>query len=297
MPGTCAFLTMADLGDFVTDDELAVEPFARRGWRVEFVPWRGAEVDWSRFDAVVVRSTWDYHTYPDEFARTLMAIDRSGARLANALPTMCLNISKSYLWDLERRGVAIPPTLPWERGRPVSELPQVYRQLEADEIVIKPLIGAGAADTFRLTLPQALDRGAELERAYANRNGMVQPFLPAVIDEGEFSLILFNGELSHTILKTPKRHDFRVQEEYGSNIRKVTPEPALVAAANMVMNYFELPPLYARVDFVRHRGQFLLMELEVIEPSLYLRMDANAPERFAAAFAEWMDHGGMGVSR
>jgi glutathione synthase/RimK-type ligase-like ATP-grasp enzyme len=288
MSGICAFLTMADLGDFVTDDELAVEPFARRGWQVEFVPWRDPAVDWNRFDAVVVRSTWDYHSCPDEFVRTLMKIDQSRARLANALPTMCQNISKSYLWDLERRGVPIPPTLPWGRGLPASKLPRMFQQLEADEIVIKPLIGAGAAETFRLTLLRAIERGAELERVFAQRNAMVQPFLPAVVDEGEFSLILFNGELSHTILKTPKRHDFRVQEEYGSDIRPVSAEPELLAATHAVMKRFELTPLYARVDFVRHGGRFVLMELELIEPSLYLRMDAMAPERFAAAFEAWM---------
>ena len=290
MNGTCAFLTLSDLGDFVTDDELAVEPFARRGWRVEFVPWRDPTVDWDRFDAVVVRSTWDYQSHSDDFERALTAIDRSRARLANNLATMRWNLNKRYLRDLETRGVAIPPTL-WLRGLAASNLPAMFQQLRTDEIVIKPVIGAGAVDTFRLTLPQAYDRGAELERVFADRECMVQPFLPAVVEEGEFSLILFNGELSHTILKTPKPHDFRVQEEYGSDIRPVVAGPALVAASTAVMKSIEPVPLYARVDFVRHQGRFVLMELELVEPSLYLRMDGESPERFAAAFERWIERG------
>lgn len=287
MNGTCAFLTMGDLGDFVTDDELAVGPFARRGWRVEFIPWRYSAVDWDQFGAVVVRSPWDYQTYPAEFEWTLLSIDQSRARLANDLATMRWNLNKRYLRDLEGRGVPIPPTL-WRRGLAASDLPRMFQQLATGEIVVKPLIGAGARDTFRLTLSQARDCATELERVFADRDYLVQPFLPAVVEEGEFSLIFFNGELSHTILKTPKPRDFRVQEEHGSAIRPVAPEPALINAAAAAMDCIEPTPLYARVDFVRHGGQFLLMELELVEPSLYLRMDDGAPERFAAAFERWM---------
>ena len=290
MNGTCAFLTMGDLGDFVTDDELAVEPFARRGWRVELVPWRDPAVDWDRFDAVVVRSPWDYQTYPAEFERTLVAIDQSRARLANDLATMRWNLNKRYLQDVEGRGVPIPPTL-WRRGLAASELPRMFQQLATEEIVIKPVIGAGAADTFRLTLPQACDWATELERVFAARNYIVQPFLPAVVEEGEFSLILFNGKLSHTILKTPKPSDFRVQEEFGSTIRPVNAKPALIAAATMAMDWIRPTPLYARVDLVRHQDRYLLMELELAEPSLYLRMDEGAPERFAVAFELWIRNG------
>ncbi|MEX2171843.1 MAG: hypothetical protein WD851_21160 [Pirellulales bacterium] len=288
MNGICAFLTMGDLGDYVTDDELAVEPFAQQGWQVEFVPWSDPTVDWNRFDAVVVRSTWDYQSNAGEFERTLVAIDRSRARLANELATMRWNLNKRYLRDLGTRGVPIPPTL-WLHGLAASDLPAMFQQLRAEEIVIKPVVGAGAVDAFRLTLPQARDRGGELQRMFADRECMVQPFLPAVVEEGEFSLILFNGELSHTILKTPKPHDFRVQEEYGSTIRLVETEPALIAAAVAAMECVEPTPLYARVDFVRHQGRFVLMELELVEPSLYLRMDGESPERFAAAFERWME--------
>src|SRR5690606_31425639 len=174
MAKTCAFLSMADLSEFVTDDELAVEPFARRGWQVEFVPWRESAVDWNRFDAVVVRSPWDYQQFPAEFERTLTAIDQSRARLANELATMQWNLSKRYLQDMESCGVPIPPTL-WQRGIAATDIPGLFERLAAEEIVIKPVIGAGAKDTFRLSLPQARERTAEISGTFANRDCMVQP--------------------------------------------------------------------------------------------------------------------------
>ena len=117
---------------------------------------------------------------------------------------------------------------------------------------------------------------------------MVQPFLSHVNTEGEFSLCYFNGKLSHTILKTPKVHDFRVQEEHGGVIRAVEAEGGLSEAGDIALRALDSVPLYARADFVRANDGdgFWLMELELIEPSLYLRMDARAPERFAQALHE-----------
>ncbi|MFQ5546756.1 MAG: hypothetical protein ACE5FV_00580 [Woeseia sp.] len=103
--------------------------------------------------------------------------------------------------------------------------------------------------------------------------------------EGEFSLVFFLNEFSHAILKTPKDRDFRVQEEHGARIVAVDPEPDLLDTAAHVLSLVEPVPVYARCDFLRGPdGQFLLMELEVVEPSLYLRMDEAAPTRFARAF-------------
>jgi hypothetical protein len=107
----------------------------------------------------------------------------------------------------------------------------------------------------------------------------------AVVAEGEYSLFYFNGVHSHTIIKTPKADDFRVQEEHGGLIQAATAEPTLREAGDAVLRALESPPLYARADFVRSNSDdnFWLMELELIEPSLYLRMDSGAPERFAKA--------------
>ncbi|MGB5132340.1 MAG: hypothetical protein WBO00_06975, partial [Steroidobacteraceae bacterium] len=124
-----------------------------------------------------------------------------------------------------------------------------------------------------------------IETYFARRPLMMQPFERGILAEGEFSLIYFNGELSHSILKVPKPGDFRVQEEHGSEIRSVRPEPALIAAGNAAIAAIGRPLLYARADLVRHDSGFRIMELELVEPAIYLRTDPGAPERFAEAVA------------
>lgn len=283
---TCAFLIAPDLTDFVTDDELAIAPLSERGWRVDLVSWRDA-VDWNRFDAVVVRSTWDYQSAPAAFAETLQRIDASRARLANELTLMRWNMSKTYLRDLEGEGVAIPRSL-WADGIDAHDVARFFDELSADEIVVKPVVSANADDTYRVTKGRAPALADELARVFQRRDCIIQPFLRNVVAEGEHSVIFFNGEPSHTILKTPKPGDFRVQEEHGGLIRRIEPAKQLLASAVRALDCVAPAPLYGRADFVRTESGYVLMELELIEPSLYLRMDASAPARFADALVAWM---------
>jgi hypothetical protein len=117
---------------------------------------------------------------------------------------------------------------------------------------------------------------------------MLQPFLHAVQEEGEYSLFFFSGEYSHAILKVPAAEEFRSQEERGAEIHPVQPQADLLARGRQALAAVTPPPLYARVDLVRNAaGEFEVMELELIEPSLYLRTDPGAPERFARAVDAW----------
>ncbi|MCG8532793.1 MAG: hypothetical protein MI749_19350, partial [Desulfovibrionales bacterium] len=176
--------------------------------------------------------------------------------------------------------IGIVPTL-WGRGDPLGCYGEFCVKLGEEKLVIKPRVSASAEDTFVIGCDRDLDRVARLFR---NREWMVQAFMGAVIDEGEFSLFYFNGVLSHVVLKQPHPGDFRVQEEYGGQTLWVKDvEPDLVTAGQGVMNGLDASPLYARVDMVRGDGEFLLMELELIEPSLFLSVDPGAPERFARA--------------
>jgi hypothetical protein len=278
---------MASLAGFFCDDDLAHAPFAARGWRIETVDWRRRDADWRAYDAVVIRSTWDYPADSERFLGTLADIEAAGTPLANSRRLAQWNLRKTYLHELAARGVRIVPTLAG-RGDDGAQLERWRRELASAEIVVKPLIGANAGHTHRLG-PQAT--GADLARvapAYAGNEYLVQPFMERVVDEGEYSLFYFDGRCSHAILKTPKRDDFRVQEDHGGLIRRVEPESLLVECGERTLAALPEPCLYSRADYVRDRdGGFALMELELIEPSLYLRMDPEAPERFAEAFCAW----------
>jgi len=278
-----AFLTLSDPADFVMDDDLTHQPLRRRGWQVETLPWDTPGVDWQCYEIVVIRSTWDYQHRPEAFIAALAAIEHTGTRLENSLEVVRWNMRKTYLRDLAARGVPILPTL-WREQLLAGELLPLFDEMQCDEVVIKPVMSATAQGAYRLDRAGASLQAAVIEAYFATRPLMMQPFEGRVVSEGEYSLFYFNGAYSHCVLKVPKPGDFRVQEEHGGDIRAVTAEPALLAAAAETVAALADTPLYARADFVRHDGStFRIMELELVEPALYLRMDAGAPERFADA--------------
>lgn len=283
----CAFLTVDDASAYVIDDALAHEPLRALGWHVLSVSWRRPEVTWEDYDAVVIRSTYDYANAPDAFLAVLDTIERAGTPLFNGLDLVRWNLRKTYLRDLADRGVPVVPTVWRERLRP-GELRSLLDEVGAGEAVVKPVVGACAVGAYRFDGQTAREKAMAIESFYADRAFMVQPFVQAITAEGEFSLLYFNGAYSHAILKTPKTVDFRAQEEHGGLIRPVQPDATLRAAADATICSLDHVPLYARADFVRatHNAGFWLMELELIEPSLYLRMDDEAPRRFARAFHE-----------
>jgi hypothetical protein len=277
-----AFLTLSDPTGFVMDDDLAVLPLARRGWQVETLPWNRPGVDWRRYELVVVRSTWDYQHHAEQFLGVLETIERSGVRLENGSEISRWNMSKTYLRELAGRGIEIVPTF-WRESLAPGELLPLFEELRSDEAVIKPVMSGNAEGAWRLDAASAREKSAEIEAYFARRPLMLQPFERGIIEEGEFSMIYLNGAHSHSILKVPKRGDFRVQEEHGSEIVPVAPEPALLAAGNAAITAIGEKLLYARADFVRSGEVFRLMELELVEPALYLRTDPGAPDRFADA--------------
>lgn len=285
----CAFLTMANPGDFVIYDHLLFEPFRENGWIAEDVAWRNPNIDWDYYDAVLIRSPWDYQKDPDLFLEVLEEIESSSAILENSLEIVKWNINKTYLRDLEQEGVEIVPSL-WHDHFEEYMLPEFFNELETEELVIKPTVSAGADDTFRITKLNQADFTESLSKVFQYRPYLVQPFMKNIVEEGEFSLFFFGDTYSHTILKTPKTNDFRVQEEHGGRLQTVEPDNRLLETARKVLRNIHPDPLYTRADFVRtSTGSFALMELELIEPSLYFNMDPESAERFTKVFCEWME--------
>jgi len=283
----CCFLTMDDLEGFVCDDELARPPLEALGWQLSDRGWRNPDVDWSQFDVVVIRSTWDYQSDPAGFLETLEHIAKSSALLFNSLDTVRWNLRKSYLGDLRDRGVFIVPTV-WCETVEQARIEKVFEEFGAPELVFKPIVGANADHAYRVSLPRLSEMLGPLSQAYGKSGFLAQPFVPYVIDEGEYSLFYFGREFSHAILKTPEPGDFRVQEEHGGQIVSVQPDPSLLETGNQVIRSLPEIPLYGRVDLVRMAdNRFAVMELELIEPSLYFRMDPGAPERFARTLDRW----------
>ena len=285
-----AFLTLEDRQGFVIDDALAIEELGRRGLAVDEVPWR-RPVDWRAWDAVVVRTPWDYQHDLAGFLAVLDAIVAAGVRVANPPALIRWNAHKTYLRELAGAGVATVPTR-WGQGITTDELRAI-----GEGHVLKPVVGANADDTYRLDAGLEPATAVAIAARFADRPWMLQPFVPSIVTEGEHSLFFFGGAFSHAIVKRPAPGDFRVQEEHGGEIRASTPAVDLRAAADQVLAALVAradgaAPLQARVDLVRlDDGTPALMELEAIEPSLYFRMHPDAPRRFADAVEAWLDAG------
>lgn len=275
---------MDNTDGWAIDSDLSFEPMLELGWSIDMVPWKSAGIDWNQYDAVYICTPWDYPGDPDSFLLLLESINGSNAILVNDIALVRWTIPKTYLRDLESRGAAIVPSI-WCEQFDSEMLPGFFDVHQSDRIIVKPVVSTNAHDTYLLDRSVAADVVTDLENIFATRPFVVQPFMENVQAEGEYSLFFFSNEFSHAILKTPKERDFRVQEEHGAKVVSAEPEFTLLETASDLLHLVNPMPVYARCDFIRGPdGRFLLMELEVIEPSLYLRMDSESPKRFARAF-------------
>jgi glutathione synthase/RimK-type ligase-like ATP-grasp enzyme len=281
----CAFLSMDSLEDFFSYDQMLFEPLKAAGWLAEEVSWRKPDVDWNNYDVVVIRTTWDYQHNVEEFMACLQRIEAASAQLQNSLEIVEWNISKNYLQDLQNQGINIVPTL-WFDSFSLTELQAGFSHFDTAQIVLKPSVSAGADHTYRLTLENLNEQADVLKAVFAQREFMLQPFLTGIIDEGEYSLFYFAGHYSHSILKQPESGDFRVQEEHGGQLRSIQPNEEMLTTAIHCLAALPADVLYARVDLVRHKNEFAVIEIELIEPSLYFNMDPESPQRFVDAFIE-----------
>ncbi|MCJ8278086.1 MAG: hypothetical protein HRT44_06250 [Bdellovibrionales bacterium] len=282
-----ALLTCSNLDEFVNEEHHLEKALKDKGWDYDWIVWTESAPDWSFYDAVVIRTTWDYIQHKPKFLEYLKSIEDSGAKLFNGSDIVNWNSDKKYLKELEGKGVRIVPTR-WGVDFSLDEFNELYQVFENNKMVIKPNVGAGAFKTF------LIDQGdnSKIEEALSELKGievMIQPYLTGVASEGEFSMHYFSGVHSHTILKTPKDGDFRSQEEFGSYVRRIDPEESLFEFADQVLKEINEKLLYARVDIVRENGKFHLIELELIEPCLYFRTHEPSAGTFVQALESFLN--------
>jgi glutathione synthase/RimK-type ligase-like ATP-grasp enzyme len=259
----------ADIAPFLVDDRLVREAFERRGVPADNVSWADPSIDWSRYDVALVRSTWDYIDRPDDFVDALEAIERAGCRVLNPPDTIRWNHDKRYLLELARSGVPVVPTWPADAVRP-SELAGWMREHGHAEVILKPVVGAAANGVVRVPV-DGLDGVLGARRAEGRlADHLVQPLIDAVTTEGELSFIYLDGALSHAIRKLPAAGDFRVQTAFGGTFERISAAADDIAHAEAIRARIPFDPLYMRLDVVRHDGRLAVMEVELIEPVLYL---------------------------
>jgi len=199
---TVAFATYRELPLLTNEEQLVCTQL--RQWAIQAQPavWNDTEVRWQDFDAVIVRSCWDYHYQPDAFIRWIEHIDHLGIPLWNPATLIRWNINKVYLRDLQQRGVSIVPTV-WLDGGSIANLAQLLDQQGWSEAVVKPAISATAFDTWRISANDALNDQPRFAALLRRCGVLVQPYLEAISSEGEWSLIFIANTYSHAVLKRP----------------------------------------------------------------------------------------------
>jgi len=275
------FVTCLTWPDISESDQHVQRALEARGITVMGVPWNAPEQWLGGVDLAVFRSSWDYHHAPETFLAWLSEWEHRGVRFWNPPDLVRWNLTKRYLLDLEQRGVSVVPTVFLEEPATLH-LPAVLAQHGWDRAVVKPVIGASGHDATLVTGETAPDVAAAIDSGRIRRPAIVQPFLAEIQTRGEWSLIFIEEVLTHAMLKLPTSGDFRVQSSYGGASRRADPPVGVVAAARRAIERVPIRTLYGRVDGIETADGFLVMELEVHEPSLFF---AAAPEA-ASAFAE-----------
>jgi len=265
----------------ISDSDLHVKrALEDRHVTVTGIPWNAPGQRFDGFDAVIFRSSWDYHHEPEAFLDWLARWEAAGVRFWNSPDLVRWNLSKRYLLDLEQRGVGVVPTVMVDEPA-AHHLPLVLAERGWREAVVKPAIAASGHQATLVTPESVHSIAAALDEGRLRRPAIVQPFLEDIRTRGEWSLVFIDGELTHAVLKHPAREDFRVHRTYGGISARAVPPPKVIEAGRRTLHALGIAPLYARVDGVDARDGFVVMELEVHEPSLYFGAAPDAAPVFA----------------
>lgn len=267
---------------FTHDDILLIDELKQRGHEVVPVVWRKQLPQSGEWDLLLQRSPWDYSLHHASYLQWLEKAVSVGIAVHNSYEITRWNSDKHYLRDLEQRGVIIVPTLFVSPEQSVV-FSDIMCEQGWEDMVVKPAISAAARDTFRIHRSQAETIQTTWEQIRNHRTFMFQPFVQEVLSEGEWSFTFLGGQYSHALRKRAKAGDYRVQDDHGGKVFADTPQGCLVEQAHLIHARLDPNLLYARVDGIDVNGTLWLVELELIEPELFLRIDPQAPSRFADA--------------
>ncbi|MBN2892536.1 MAG: hypothetical protein JXL97_11765 [Bacteroidales bacterium] len=260
-----AFLTGVKMSypDFET--HILVDELKKLTIEAEIIPWSDNR-DWSDYDLVVIRTTWNYHLNFPKFIDKLKLIE-SQTKLINSTKIVLWNIHKEYLFELEKSGIPIVPTKLIRKRTKIDK--KWLETIEFDKIVVKPAISLGAIGALKTNI-NSKDAILHANELLENNDVLIQPFVESIYS-GEASLLFFDGKFSHAVQKIPKKGEYRVQDAYGGSVEPFLPDSYEINIAEKAIKLVPIEPIYARVDFVNYNNSPHLMELELIEPNIFMR--------------------------
>jgi len=265
--------------------------FAALDMKADLVRWRDAAQKAPHYDAVLPLFVWDYFEGHEKAFLSEMAKVETQTKLYNTFDCLKWNANKSYLEELEKLGAPVIRTLTVERVTQRA-VEAAFDTLKTDTLVIKPQVGGGA---WRQVLHKKGDPFPQ-KNELPPQEAMIQAFLPSVKEEGEYSFLYFGGQFSHAVNKRPQPGEYRIQSTYGGIETPYSPSSQERDTARSILNVLDFTPLYARVDLLRGTdGQLKLIELEMIEPYLYMTFaegeggDNQGAKKLALALKKRLD--------
>jgi glutathione synthase/RimK-type ligase-like ATP-grasp enzyme len=274
-----AVATSRDDPGITQSDRLYAEALERRGFRVVGAAWDGPRSAFDGAAAVVIRSTWGYYRALAAFRDWTESVAAS-TRLFNTIELVRWNLRKDYVGKLAEAGVRVPQTR--IVACDVAAIAGVFAETGWDKAVIKPATGASGY-SVELVARDSVAKSVPRLAAEARDTGvLVQEFLPEIA-EGELSLVYFDGVFSHAIRKRPPPGEFRVNSRFGATRSADVPARAVVEQGAAALRALPELPLYARIDGVVREGSLIVIEVEVLEPALFMEFDPPSAERFADA--------------
>lgn len=281
---TIALLTCENLPELTPADQLLIPELAKYNITASAKTWDDKTINWTDFDYLIFRNTWDYFEKETEFNLWLDHIEKLGIKTLNSIEIIKENKHKFYLRELEKNGIKIIPTLFIDKTNHLnlSEIiPSHWKKM-----VIKPAFSGGAYQTKVFEITDVEKINTEYQPIAAQKELLLQPFMPEIQSLGETSFIFFNKKFSHCVNKKPVDGDFRVQSQFGGQYTLIQPSSELIDKAQKVVNQFKGDLLYARVDGIVMENELYLMEIECIEPDLYFNLSEGSHQRFVEAIVE-----------
>lgn len=283
-----ALATCYEQAELYHDEAPFVTELENNNFRIFPVVWNSPEINWQSYDVVVIRNTWDYHLQADTFRAWLDYLDEKHIPVLNPTNLVRWNMDKSYLQTLANNGVKILPTV-FTKGKTIN-LKETLHNKGWSQAVVKPIMSASGDNTWTITPDTADDSQQKFDWLNEQIGMMIQAFAPQIHTEGEYSLVFFNGVFSHAVLKKPAEGNLFVHEERGGSLQAISAPDNLVRQAQEALKVVEditgIIPTYARVDGLRDGDDFILMEIECIEPELYFSRSADAAKHFVEVITE-----------
>lgn len=282
-----ALVTYQDKGAYNTinvnnEDNQIINYLTEKGLNISKEIWNDERVEWKNYDLAILKSPWDYFDLIEDFYAWLNKIESLNLKLLNPLATVRWNTHKHYLQDIEKAGLKVTPSIFLTKGDEIN-LHQYFDSYKTDQFIVKPAVSGGSKNTFKVIVANADEINEKLKALVEIEDFIVQPFLKEIEQDGELSFLFFNGKFSHALIKKAVKGDFRVQATFGGTVHPQQPSDELIATAQKYIDQFAKGCLYARVDGVIVNNEFVLMELELIEPFLFLDTNQKAIENYHEA--------------